>query len=94
MASTLLSIKLHYDKYEYEFGDGFYPHLQFVNGNSYTSICFQFIQEKNVWKQIDNLAITGLDPPYGKELLTALNSESGFNASHIENIWNKVINKK
>jgi hypothetical protein len=90
----IISKQMYYNKYECEFGDGFYPQLSFVIGNSYTSICFQFIQERNAWKQIDNLAITGLDPPYGKELLTVLNSESGFNASHIENIWNKVINKK
>jgi len=88
-----ISKQMYYDKYECEYGDGFYPQLSFVDGYADALIYFQFIQERNVWRQVDNIAITGLDPPYDEELLTALNSESGVNASKIENTWDKIIYK-
>ena len=98
MASPLLSIKLHYDKYEYEFGDGFYPQFSDWNGKPETFIlvCFEFIKERNTWKQVvtyDHRAITGLDPPYGEELLSVLNIEGGKEATRIENMWNKIIHQ-
>lgn len=87
----LISKQMYYDKYECEFGDGFYPQLSFVDGYADALIYFQFIQERNVWRQVGDLPITGLDPPYGKELLTVLNSENGVNACQIENTWDKII---
>ena len=87
----LISKQMYYDKYECEFGDGFYPQLSFVERYAHTLIYFQFIQERNVWRQVGDLPITGLDPPYGEELLTVLNSENGVNASQIENTWDKII---
>ena len=40
-------------------------------------------------------AITGLDPPYGKELLSVLNgSETETKATSIENMWNKKIQQQ
>jgi len=90
----LISKQMYYDKYEYDFGDGFYPQLTPSEKNHVTLIYFQFIKERNVWKQIGDVSITGLDPPYGEELLKSLNSESGYEAIQIENIWNKIIHKR
>jgi len=94
--SSLISIKLYYDEYEYEFGDGFYPQLSPFNGqvHVFKPVIFQFIQERNVWKQVlstSQKAITGLDSPHGKELLLALNAESGLSATSVENVYNKII---
>ena len=88
-----ISKQMYYDKYECDFGDGFYPQLSFVDGYADVLIYFQFIQERNVWRQVgeSTIPITGVDPPYGEELLTVLNSESGVNACQIENIWDKII---
>ena len=92
--TIIISKQMYYDKYECEYGDGFYPQLLFVDGYADALMYFQFIQERNVWKQVGNdVPITGLDPPYGEELLTALNSESGVNAFKIENTWDKIIYK-
>lgn len=91
--SLLISKQMYYDNYECEFGDGFYPQLLVVDRYAHTLIYFQFIQERNVWKQVDNVPISGLDPPHGQELLTALNSENGVHASQIENMWDKIIYK-
>ena len=87
----IISKQMYYDLYECDLGDGFYPQLSFVERYAHALIYFQFIQERNVWKQIGDLPITGLDPPYGEELLTALNSENGVDASQIENTWDKII---
>ena len=94
--SFLISIKLYYDEYEYEFGDGFYPQLSSFNGqmHAFKLVIFQFIQERNVWKQAfdsKQKAIAGLDPPHGEELLLALNAESGLSATSIENVYGKII---
>ena len=105
--STLVSIKLYYDEYEYEFGDGFYPQFGKLDGGSSSEtnekgvqVIFQFIQERNAWKQVyntDQKAITGLDPPYGEELVNVLNIEYGAatattaTATSIENMWNKKV---
>ena len=94
--SKLISIKLYYDEYEYEFGDGFYPQLSPFNNQVYAFklVIFQFIQERNAWKQVLNAkqkTITGLDSPYGEELLLALNAESGLSVTSIENMYSKII---
>lgn len=99
--SKLISIKLYYDEYEYEFGDGFYPQLIPLTGqvHAFKLVIFQFIQERNIWKQAfdsKQKAIAGLDPPYGEELLLALNAESGLAATSmattsIENVYGKII---
>ena len=90
----LISKQMYYDKYESEFGDGFYPQLTPLENNPFTLIYFQFIKKRNVWKQLGDVSITGLDPPYGEELLKSLNSESGYEATQIENIWNKIIHTR
>ena len=100
-------IKLYYDDYEYEFGDGFYPQLNELSGYKYKQVQFEFIPERNAWKQVfdsEQKAITGLDPPYGKELLDMLNSieietkatsiEIETKATSIENMWNKKIHQQ
>ena len=99
-------IKLYYDGYEYEFGDGFYPQLNELPGYKYKEVKFEFIRERNVWKQVfdtEQKAITGLDPPYGKELLSVLNATrvtettdtrdttETIKATSIENMWNKKV---
>ena len=94
--SKLISIKLYYDEYEYEFGDGFYPQLSPFNGqvHVFKPVIFQFIQERNTWKQAfdsKQKAITGLDSPHGEELLLALNAESGLSVTSIENSYSKII---
>ena len=94
--SSLISIKLYYDEYEYEFGDGFYPQLNPFNGQAHVfkPVIFQFIQERNLWKQAFDLkqkAITGVDPPHDEELLLALNTESELSATSIENTYGKII---
>ena len=93
VTKIIISKQMYYDKYKCEFGDGFYPQLSFVERYADVLIYFQFIQERNVWRQVGDLPITGLDPPYGEELLTVLNSENGVNASQIENTWDKIIYK-
>ena len=90
-------IKLYYDDYEYEFGDGFYPQLNELSGYKYKQVQFEFIPERNAWKQVfdsEQKAITGLDPPYGEELLSVLNIEGGKEATRIENMWNKKIHQQ
>ena len=95
------TVILYYDKYEYEFGDGFYPQLSPFNGqvHDFKPVIFQFIQERNIWKQAFDLkekAITGLDPPHGEELMRVLNFERGkiYKATSIENAYGKKIYPK
>jgi hypothetical protein len=99
--SKLISIKLYYDEYEYEFGDGFYPQLSPFNNqvHAFKPVIFQFIQERNIWKQAfdsKQKAITGLDPPYGEDLMRVLNFETGniYKATSIENVYGKLIHPK
>lgn len=98
---SIISINLYYDKYEYEFGDGFYPQFTKLDAKDsyhFKQVQFEFIKERNAWRQVFNTqqkAITGLDPPYGEELLNILNIESAATATttatSIENMWNKKI---
>lgn len=100
--SKLISIKLYYDEYEYELGDGFYPQISPFNGqvHVFKPVIFQFIPERNVWKQVlsaTQKSITGLDPPHGEELLHILNIEIAATnnaATSIENSFNKIIHEE
>ena len=76
--------------------DGFYPQFSDLNGKpeTFVLVCFEFIPERNAWKQVmtyDHKAITGVDPPYGEELLSVLNIEGCKEATRIENMWNKKV---
>lgn len=75
MIKTEIIHTLFHDKYETDYGDGFYPYYK--NNDKKTlvpiDITFQLISN-NTWKQIkDNYCIISLDNDDGKLLLENLN---------------------
>ena len=74
--SNTTTVSMYYDRYEKEFGDGFYPlcktddltHHQYPE----TNIKFE-LDRFGFWKQISNDMIYGLDGDHGKQLLDILN---------------------
>ncbi len=74
-------IKMYYDIYEANFGDGFYP-LSFNESSTLTQIDilfteFRMLNGEFVWKQYDKInPIMGLDGSTGIDLLDLLNEYS------------------
>ena len=93
--------KLYFDKYEKEFGDGFYPQLKIdvnksygVINNSYGSITisFKLIDNDTAWIQLDGPVIMGFDGTNGIPILICLNSQaSRVSASKIYNCAYRLI---
>ena len=93
--AKLTTVKtLYYDKYENDYGDGFYPHLIKNKERTEASIelKFQLISHHFpdntkglIWRQVNNLdkipdpTIKGLDGDFGKELLRELNTVFMYN---------------
>lgn len=78
---------LYYDKYEQEFGDGFYPVIE-KNMTCSEEIIISFLYNKfyNSWVQIDQIPINGLDGDNGFYLLNILNEKNNLNCISIKNI--------
>jgi len=84
--------KMYYDKYEREFGDGFYPQLREMKGGYFSIIKFRIsTQYPNIWNQINDCPIYGLDGDTGKELLDSLNSDSPLIGNCISNSGGRII---
>jgi hypothetical protein len=78
---------LYYDKYEYEFGDGFYPVIEKNNSCSEeTAITFLYNKFYNSWVQVDNINISGLDGDNGIKLLNIMNKKYNLDCISIKNI--------
>ena len=65
------TIKLYYDSYEKNFGDGFYPLIKFLNG--YDEIDIEFKYSNGCWRQMSGDNIHGLDGNQKNLLLEKLN---------------------
>ena len=77
---------LYYDKYEYEFGDGFYPTIEQYNPcNEFTYISFTYNIVFNSWIQTDGFNICGLDGENGINLLNIMNTKYNVNGKSIKN---------
>ena len=84
--------KMYYDKHEREFGDGFYPQLREMKGGNFSIIKFRIsTQYPNIWNQINDCPIYGLDGDTGKELLDSLNSDSPLIGNYISNSGGRII---
>ena len=95
--TTIITIKLFYDEYEANHGDGFYPQLTEQTGFISDQIQFIYLDKLCIWMQRSSKLIKGLDPPYGQELLDELNKhiDSKLAARTIANlvglqIWPRV----
>ena len=97
----IITCKLYFDKYEKEFGDGFYPQLKIdvnksygVINNSYGSITisFKLIDNNTAWIQLDGPVIMGFDGTNGIPILICLNSQAPrVSASKIYNCAYRLI---
>ena len=97
MTDTVKTINMYYDKYECEFGDGFYPLLKGCDEREQAGlipiqITFRLIGL--IWKQINGPnSICGLDGDTGQELIKILN-DNEINAKTIISLTNKQIYPK
>ena len=74
--SNTTTVSMYYDRYEKEFGDGFYPLCKTDDliGSTMTETNIKFDLDRfGFWKQISNDMIYGLDGDHGKLLLNILN---------------------
>ena len=92
----ICAISMYYDRYEKEFGDGFYPEL--IKRNGYQSIHITFCLDKYfqhlAWVQRNKNVIYGFDYDYGKDILDCLNIKANVNADIILNASRRVIYPK
>jgi hypothetical protein len=92
VAVYIVQRKMYYDKDEREFGDGFYPQLREMKGGYFSIIKFRIsTQYPNIWNQINDCPIYGLDGDTGKELLDSLNSDSPLIGNCISNSGGRII---
>lgn len=77
---------LYYDKYEYEFGNGFYPVIE-KNNSCSEEIVISFLYNKfyNSWVQIDEPLIYGFHDDNGFNLLNIMNEKYNVNCISIKN---------
>ena len=71
--TSSVSVNLHYDWYEYKFGDGFYPLTANNDANNLHNIDIIFDLTNGIWCQRDKMPIRGLDGNQGDQLLLLLN---------------------
>ena len=91
---TTLPVTLFYDEYEKENGDGFYPTLEKCTAcTTEIIINFTIYKEHNVWKQMNNFNIDGLDGNDGETLLKQLNKLAGSNCVAIVNKFDKYLER-
>jgi len=72
----ICTVAMYYDRYEKEFGDGFYPLCKTddLTRHQYPETNIKFELDRfGFWKQISNDIIYGLDGDHGKRLLDSLN---------------------
>jgi hypothetical protein len=62
-----------YDKYEADFGDGFYPQVEQESGMEPISVSFQYTEWNKTWTQNNGKNIQGLDGNCGNLLISLLN---------------------
>jgi len=92
-----VQIKMFYDPYEKDFGDGFYPYLHVlrINVNDVKEIHINFktvLYNRSLsWIQNSCSVIYGLDGNVGEELLFRLNKEGNIDAKNILNCGGRVI---
>ena len=94
----ILQRKMYYDKYEKDFGDGFYPQLfplANIDQHKQTSVIISFkltsYNDELVWCQHSGSVIYGFDGVYGVQLLLSLNTEAKSNAKKILNFGARII---
>jgi hypothetical protein len=87
---------IYYDKYEYEFGDGFYPTIEQYNPcNESDYVSFTYNKNYNCWVQTDGINICGLDGNNGINLLNIINKKHNLNCIKIKNrIYSDIYPKK
>lgn len=85
--------KMYYDKYEFQFGDGFFPSNK-KYGAYIEEANIEFIIKKNCWKQTNGICISGLDCDIGENLLFYLNNKFNVNCISILNIPGRQIYPK
>jgi len=92
-----VQMKMFYDPYEKDFGDGFYPYLHVlrINIKDIKEIIITFktvLYNRDLsWIQNTGSVIYGLDGNVGEELLFRLNKECDINAKNILNCGGRVI---
>ena len=81
----IITCKLYFDKYEKDFGDGFYPQLKvnitksygIINNNcGVVNISFKLIDNDTAWIQLNGPVIMGFDGINGIPILIFLNSQA------------------
>ena len=91
---TIIPVTFFYDEYEKENGDGFYPVLEKCTAcTTEITINFTVYEKHNVWKQINNFNIDGLDGNHGEILLKRLNTLAGKNCVSIVNKFDKYLER-
>ena len=85
----IINVKMYYDDYEKYFGDGFYPII--IENEKYTSIIISFQYKNNIWKQITQDEIHGLDGDVGIKLLDFLNREGNEKGKIIKNRYGLIL---
>ena len=98
----IITCNLYYDKYEKEFGDGFYPQLKLdinksygIINNSYgiINISFKLIDNDTAWIQMNGPVIMGFDGTNGLHILILLNSQANIQfPTHIQISATKIYN--
>lgn len=94
---TQVKIKMFYDPYEKDFGDGFYPYLHVLKINVkdvkeiYISFKTVLLNKELSWIQETGSVIYGLDGNVGEELIFILNKEGNVNAKNILNCGGRTI---
>ena len=85
-------VKMYYDDYEKDYGDGFYPLLEKTDACS-TEITIRFALDapNKKWKQMNSYNINGLDGNAGDLLLTKLNTINNVMCIGIVNKMNKNL---
>jgi hypothetical protein len=72
------SIKLFYDNYEKNFGDGFYP--QTYSSKGLQEIVIEFVFIDGCWKQNSEDPITGFDGNERNVILNLLNDNKNYSS--------------
>ena len=90
-----ISVIMHYDYYEREFGDGFYPIFPTeTKKKELKSTIINFLLKDNIWTQVSEQSIDGLDGDTGEILITLLNDKNNDNGLQIVNSVNKILYPK
>jgi hypothetical protein len=87
---SFCKLKMYYDEWEYENGDGFYPFDEF-NINFPTNIDIYFVLNNDgIWVQHNGPDILGLDGDGKEKTLAALN-KSGFEGRGIQSKYGRIL---